>query len=60
MMGYGNCDVRQAGKDNRVLKEYRCHGFKIVSVCLAYTAKMHGIIESWRYYGAHGVLMELF
>ncbi len=34
VMAYGNCDVQQAGKDNEVLKEYRCHGFKIVSGCV--------------------------
>ncbi len=33
LMEYGNCDVWQAGKDNGALKEYRCHGFRIVSVC---------------------------
>ncbi len=33
MMGYGNYDVQQAGKDNGALKEYSCHGFRIVSVC---------------------------
>ncbi len=33
MMGYGNCDARQAGKDNKLLKEYRCYSFGIVSVC---------------------------
>ncbi len=33
MMGYSNCDAQKAGKDNKALKEYRCHGFRIVSVC---------------------------
>ncbi len=33
MMGYGNYDVWQAGKDNGVLEEYEGHGFRIVSVC---------------------------
>ncbi len=32
MMGYGNYDAWQAGKDNGALKEYSCHSFKIVSV----------------------------
>ncbi len=33
VMGYGNCDAWQAGKDNRALKEYEGHSFRIVSVC---------------------------
>ncbi len=33
MMGYGNYDGQQAGKDNGALKEYSCHGFRIVSMC---------------------------
>ncbi len=33
VMGYGNYDAWQAGKDNGALKEYRCPGFRIVSVC---------------------------
>ncbi len=32
MMGYSNYDAQQAGKDNGALKEYSCHGFRIVSV----------------------------
>ncbi len=32
-MGYGNCDVQRAGKDNKVLNECEGHGFRIVSVC---------------------------
>ncbi len=37
-----------------MLKEDRHHSFRIVSVCLAYTAKIHGIIKSWQCYGVHG------
>ncbi len=33
MMGYSNYDTWQAGKNNGALKKYRCHGFRIVSVC---------------------------
>ena len=33
VMGYGNYDAQQAGKDNEALKEYEGHGFRIVSVC---------------------------
>ncbi len=33
VMGYGNYNAWQAGKDNRALKEYEGHGFRIVSVC---------------------------
>ncbi len=32
MMGYGNCDARRAGKDNRVRSG--CHGFRTVSESL--------------------------
>ncbi len=61
MMGYGNCDARQAGKDNRVLKGYRCHSFRIVSGCLwlilrksMVLLRVGGIMEHM------GIIIELF
>ena len=52
VMGYGNYDVRQAGKDNGALKEYEEHGFRIVSVCGWHILRKSVVfIECWQYYG---------
>ncbi len=61
MMGYGNRDGRRAGKDNGVLKEYRCHGFRVISGCLWLILQKSVVLSRGGCVMEYvGIIMELF